>query len=163
MMGLPLSNQQVVVRLVTAADSDQLSTLLSDHEMVVQSGLQLPDPANKAAWNWAMMTLANSQELLVIEERKQGKVAGLISLVKRCNAYELGYLLGPAFRGRGLMTTAIKLILDNFQRQGALTTVIAATDSHNHASINVLRRTGFIRQAGGHHDGQIGWTWSSYQ
>lgn len=162
MMGLPLSNQQVVVRLVTAADSDQLSDLLSDHETVVQSGLRLPDPVNKSAWNWAMTTLTNSKELLVIEERRQGKIAGLISLVKRGNAYELGYLLGPSFRGRGLMTIAIKLILGNFQRQGALTTVIAATDSHNHASINVLRRTGFKKQTDGNDDRRIEWTWSSY-
>lgn len=162
-MGLLLSNQQVVVRAVTTADSDQLSALLSDHKTVVQSGLQLPDPDNQVAWDWAMTTLANSQELLVIEDSKKGKIAGLISLLDRGDAYELGYLLGPAFRGRGLMTAAVKLLLDHFQKQGALITVIATTDRHNHASINVLLRNGFNQQAGGHHDGQIGWTWSSYQ
>lgn len=163
MAELCLHNQLITVRAVEQTDADQLSALLSDWQTVEQSGLQLPDPANTTAWQWALLTLTTSNNLLVIEERARGQLAGLISLVENGPALELGYLLGPAFRGRGLMTMAVRLVLEQLAKQQQAVTVVAATDQDNTASIAVLRRTGFKWRARDQDHRQVEWIWTNKQ
>ncbi len=161
MAELCLHNQLITVRTVEQTDADQLSALLSDRQTVEQSGLQLPDPANTTAWWWVLLALTTSNNLLVIEERACGHLAGLISLVENGPALELGYLLGPAFRGRGLMTMAVGLLLNQLAEQQQDATVVAVTDQDNAASIAVLRRTGFQWRARDQDQGQVEWIWTN--
>lgn len=56
---------------------------------------------------------------------------------------EVGYVLRPAFRGRGLMREALALVLaDGFTRLG-LRSVVAFTEPTNAPSVALLRRAGF--------------------
>lgn len=163
MAGLFLHNRLITVRTVKQTDAGQLSSLLSDRQTVEQSGLQLPDPANAAAWQWALLALTTSNNLLVIEERSSEQLAGLISLVGDGPTLELGYLLGPAFRGRGLMTMAIDLLLAPLATQQQPVAVVATTDQDNVASIAVLRRTGFKWRARNQDQRQVKWRWTNNQ
>lgn len=59
------------------------------------------------------------------------------------NSGEIGYVLHPSYRGLGIMTEAVKLIVDfGFDRLN-LHSVVAYTDPSNLASIAVLQRVGF--------------------
>ena len=59
------------------------------------------------------------------------------------NSGELGYVLHPSYRGLGIMTEAVKLIVDFGLDILNLHFVIAYTDPANSASIGVLQRVGF--------------------
>ncbi len=59
------------------------------------------------------------------------------------NRGEIGYVLHPSYRGLGIMTEAVKLIVDFGFDILNLHSVIAYTDPANSASIAVLQRVGF--------------------
>jgi ribosomal-protein-alanine N-acetyltransferase len=61
------------------------------------------------------------------------------------NVGEVGYALRSAYRGRGLMTAALRLVVSfGFERLG-LSGIVAYTDPDNHSSQGVLGRVGFVR------------------
>ena len=60
---------------------------------------------------------------------------------------ELGYLLSPEARGRGVMTSALRLVIDwALGDPLRLERVQAMTDPANEASMRVLERLGFVRE-----------------
>jgi [ribosomal protein S5]-alanine N-acetyltransferase len=59
------------------------------------------------------------------------------------NSGEIGYVLHPSYRGLGIMTEAVKLIVDFGFDKLNLYSVIAYTDPANSASQAVLQRVGF--------------------
>lgn len=137
-------NQLVIIRPVKSGDQTILAELLSDRQTIKDSGIQLPDPDNKAAFQWALDTLVKKGNgLWLITERSSKCPAGIMSLVPTDKGLELGYLLGPAFRGRGLMTSAVKLLLEHLGQRTEVVLVTASTSPNNLASQRVLQRAGF--------------------
>lgn len=59
-------------------------------------------------------------------------------------AVEIGYGLAPVARGRGIMTEAVRALLEVAHAHGVLA-VVAETDDGNVASERVLERCGFVR------------------
>lgn len=59
------------------------------------------------------------------------------------NVGEIGYILREAYRGRGLMTAAIRLVLAFGLDEMRLDGIVAYTDRSNEASHAVLTRSGF--------------------
>lgn len=155
-----LSDQLVTIRPVTAGDQAALTTLLIDRQTVKDSGLQLPDTADVVSWQWALNTLVTKgRELWLIIERSSGSLAGIMSLVPSAAGIDLGYLLGPTFRGRGLMTSAVKLLLAYLDRQKSLPLVTATTSPSNLASQRVLQRAGFQCLPTRNDQGDFQWCW----
>lgn len=139
-----LSDQLVTIRPVKAGDQAVLATLLSDRQTVEESGLQLPSSEDVVSWQWALDMLVTKEEgLWLIMERSNSSLAGIMSLVPSATGFDLGYLLGSTFRGRGLMTAAVKLLLTCLDRQKPSTLVTASTSPSNLASQRVLQRAGF--------------------
>jgi ribosomal-protein-alanine N-acetyltransferase len=60
---------------------------------------------------------------------------------------EVGYVLRPAYRGRGFMTEAVGLAVAYGVDALGLAAVVAHTDAGNRASIAVLERCGFAHVA----------------
>ncbi|GAA2372166.1 GNAT family N-acetyltransferase [Nonomuraea africana] len=58
----------------------------------------------------------------------------------------LGYSLMPAFRGRGLISRAVRLLTDWAFTKTALHRIVAGTDVTNEVSQGVLERAGFSRE-----------------
>lgn len=78
-----------------------------------------------------------------------GEAVGAIGLqfrsdIERCSA-ELGYWLGEAYWGRGIMTAAIRGFASWAMPRFELTRVYASVFAENAASIRVLQKAGFIR------------------
>jgi len=59
------------------------------------------------------------------------------------NAGEIGYILRAGYRGRGIMTSALRPVIAFGLREMALDVIDAYTDPTNAASIGVLKRLGF--------------------
>jgi ribosomal-protein-alanine N-acetyltransferase len=59
------------------------------------------------------------------------------------NNGEIGYILRPMYRGRGIMTEAVKLIVAFGFDTLKLETVVAYTSRENLASSEVLQKAGF--------------------
>lgn len=57
---------------------------------------------------------------------------------------EIGYILREAYRGAGIMRSAIDLIVKFGFEQMKLSSIIALTDPDNAASIAILERSGFV-------------------
>lgn len=80
-----------------------------------------------------------------------GKAVGCIGLVfrddvYRCNA-ELGYWLGPDYWNRGIMSRAVKQIVDFAFENYNINRIYARVFEGNGASVRVLEKAGFVREA----------------
>ncbi len=78
-----------------------------------------------------------------------GEPAGAIGLrfrgdIERCSA-ELGYWLGEAYWGRGIMTAAIRAFTSWAMPRFELTRVYAEVFADNPSSARVLEKAGFVR------------------
>ncbi len=60
---------------------------------------------------------------------------------------EIGYLLDPAFHGKGIMHEAMKVVLDYGFSTLKLHSVEANIDKDNEASMKLVERCGFVKEA----------------
>jgi ribosomal-protein-alanine N-acetyltransferase len=60
---------------------------------------------------------------------------------------EIGYILHPEFQGKGIMSEAMKTILDFGFETMKFHTIEAVLDPENKASENILIRNGFVKEA----------------
>ena len=88
----------------------------------------------------------NSIHWGVIDQRS-GKIVGTCGYYRGFanNAGELGCVLLPQYRGKGLMSVAIQLAIDFGWTKIGLNRIWAATDADNDKAINLLKNLGFIK------------------
>jgi len=113
----------------------------------------LPYPYTvECAEEWYRNTIAPSDGKTCVARSifADGRPAGDISIrqkgdVYRCDA-EIGYVLLDEFKGRGVMTEAVRMICkEAFENLGILR-ISASVYSPNIASQRVLEKNGFIRE-----------------
>lgn len=76
-----------------------------------------------------------------------GPALGWVNLMdRRPGVKEIGYILVPQARGRGVALEAVTAVLDAAFADPALRRVYADTDPDNDASIGLLERLGFVRE-----------------
>lgn len=108
-----------------------------------------------AYFNWTM------------EHRETGKVIGNISVVKlneNTEAADLGYCMGRAFWGQGLMPEAVKAVIDYLFDVVGLNRIAACHDIHNPKSGRVMdkagmKQEGILRAAGKNNQGICDEVW----
>ena len=103
-------------------------------------------------------TRADAQQWIqIVQERKPetnfaidvgGKAVGGISVmlhddVERCSA-EVGYWLGEAFWGQGIMTAVLRVVTDYTFKEFSLTRIYAVPFARSASSVKVLEKAGFI-------------------
>jgi ribosomal-protein-alanine N-acetyltransferase len=82
--------------------------------------------------------------------RESTKLIGTIAywrIAKEHHRAEIGYLLHPGWQNRGLMSEALEVALDFGFRQMRLHSVEANVNPDNEASIRLLEKIGFVREA----------------
>jgi RimJ/RimL family protein N-acetyltransferase len=85
---------------------------------------------------------------LAIERREDGKVIGLVTLIRRRHKRaELGYALGVEWRGQGYATEASGALLTYGFTVLGLHRIQAKTSNANHASWKVMERLGMRQEA----------------
>ncbi|MDF1523447.1 MAG: GNAT family N-acetyltransferase [Trueperaceae bacterium] len=136
-----LEGARVNLRAATAADATALREIsfydgvAATSEDEVRAHLQriTADQARGETVHWA------------IEDTRSARLAGTVGFYRGFpgGVGEIGYVLRPAYRGRGLMTEAVGLaVAYGFEVLG-LRAVVAHTDAANRTSIAVLERCGF--------------------
>lgn len=76
-----------------------------------------------------------------------GKVAGSIGCVPDKDVYrksiEVGYFIGEQFKGIGIATEAVRILLGYIQHRFDVVRIYAEVFEHNKASMRVLQKNGF--------------------
>lgn len=109
------------------------------------------DAFGDAAFERLLQTCRTETEhRLMIIERESGRIAGLIStsgIVRGpLQSAFVGYWIGAAFVGRGLMTEALALTVRHAFRTLKLHRVEANIQPHNDRSKRLVQRVGFRRE-----------------
>jgi len=101
------------------------------------------------AVSWVNIML-KQDPLLVFVIDIDGELAGVVGLTMRADVYRkaplIGYWLGEAYWGRGIMTEAVKLVVKYAFTNLGITRLQAGIFSTNPASMRVLEKAGFIKE-----------------
>lgn len=138
------------IRTFTPGDADSLAEHANDREVWLWVRDRFPHPYTRAhADEYIAMALGRTPpQNLAIEV--DGRVVGGVSVfpqtdIERVSA-EIGYWLGRAYWGRGIMTPVVRAMtryaIDTFQ----LTRVFATLAATNAGSVRVLEKAGFVRE-----------------
>lgn len=148
----PIEAERVRVRLLAESDLPALFEVNADDAVTAL----LPyatwtAPADGAAWFKRMADLQATGLALqfVVADKASDKAIGtclLFRLEEGSRRAELGYALGRAHWGRGLMQEALLALLDRAFGPMALRRVEAEVDVRNPASARLLQRLGFSRE-----------------
>ena len=148
-----LSTERLILRRMSEEDDKEIFFLRSDKEM-----LQFldRDPAKSIdeARQWINMInegIDNNQHIAwAVALKNDLKVIGTITLwniQKEHYRAEIGYTLHTHFQGRGLMQEAMTVVLDYGFNTLKIHSVEANVNPGNAASIKLLERNGFVREA----------------
>ncbi len=128
----PLRNDPIVMKYIArplTKDIEEVYKLLD----IINQGYN-----NKEGITWAI-TLVDNPVLI-------GTI-GFWRIVKEHHRSEIGYLLDPAFHGKGLMYEAMKAVIDYGFANLKLHSIEANIDKDNAASIKLVERCGFVKEA----------------
>ncbi|MEO6630954.1 MAG: GNAT family protein [Mucilaginibacter sp.] len=103
----------------------------------------------KHAVEWVSMMMTQDP-LLVFVIDVAGELAGVVGITMRNDVYRkaplIGYWLGEAHWGRGIVTQAVKLVVDYAFASLDIMRLQAGVFSCNPASMRVLEKAGFVKE-----------------
>ena len=140
------------VRLLAEADLPALFEVNADEAVTsLLPYATWTSPADADAWFKRMRDLQATGLALqfVVADKASDKAIGtclLFRLEEVSHRAELGYVLGRAHWGRGLMQEALSALLDRAFGPMALRRLEAEVDTRNPASARLLQRLGFSRE-----------------
>jgi RimJ/RimL family protein N-acetyltransferase len=131
-----LTTPLLVLRTVSAKDADDIFRHIADWD-VVKMLMMPPWPYTREdAIQFAASGAGSAIEY-------QGQVIGIVSIEKRDDRDTLGYWLGKAYWGRGLMSEAVGAVVRaHFENPGAAA-VYSGYAKENPASWRVQQKIGF--------------------
>ncbi|MBB2922114.1 GNAT family N-acetyltransferase [Cellulomonas cellasea] len=167
-----LTDDVVVLRAPEPADVDRITELCQDPD--VQEWTVVPSPYTRADAagfvdhvvdaGWA----SGAELTWAVRDAATGRLDGMVGLSLAPGASaEIGYWLGPDARGRGVMTRAVRLVVDHALRPDGLGLDRLSWSAvvGNTASLRVAERAGFrvegtvrgfVLQRGSRRDGWVG-------
>jgi RimJ/RimL family protein N-acetyltransferase len=149
---LPLVDQLVSLVPLGRDHLPALEELGSDP--LVQRFTRVPDPFGPAEAEWWLGLyergwVDGSRAGFAIVERERGEAVGMIAFVTlRLDAAEaeVGYIVAPSARGRGIAAHALQLITEWGFGQLALERIELRAELENPASLRVAERCGYVRE-----------------
>jgi RimJ/RimL family protein N-acetyltransferase len=148
----PLSTPRLVIREVRHADLDDLFEVNGDHEVTrLLPYATWQSSEDGVAWLTRMTALVEQGRArqLVVVRNDDDKVIGTLLLFNfdpGSARLELGYVLGRAQWGRGLMREALQAMCAFAFGSLGIRRVEAEVNSSNVASIRLLRSLGFVHE-----------------
>lgn len=148
-----LASHRLVLRQIIPADLNEIFTLRSDADLMKFIPRPLCKDVNDAlvhinmiqqkletneGINWAI-TLKGNNILIGIIGHYQIKWEHFRS--------EIGYMLAPEFKGKGIITEAVQLIVEYGFNEMNMHSLEAVIDPENIASARVLEKNNFIKEA----------------
>lgn len=148
-----LTTDRLVLRKTIMTDAEQVYFLRSEPEL--QTYIDR-DPATSLDEAYAFIQLITDNldnnvgvswaMTLKGEDKMIGSVA-IWRIDKENYRAEIGYVLHPAYQGKGLMHEAMKAVIDYGFRDMKLHSLEANINPGNMSSQRVLERAGFVREA----------------
>ncbi|WP_321480303.1 GNAT family protein [uncultured Bacteroides sp.] len=142
---------EYVLRGLTLRDASSIAEQINNIKIWNNLRDGLPYPYTEADAR-EFIYLAKEKDLLVdFAIVVSGKAVGVISLilgrdVERISA-EIGYWLGEEYWGNGIMSRAVKEVVEYAFEKLSLHKVFATVFSFNVASMKVLEKAGFTKEA----------------
>jgi len=154
-MSFPLETERLIIRPFQDADLDPFLAYRNDPEVAKYQGWKFPYPREQAIDFIANMKMINpvSVEIayqVAIENKETGKLIGdLFYLLGQGNAPQarIGYTLSRSNWKKGFASEATRRLLDFFFYELSVHRVVADCDTENLASVRLLERLGFRREA----------------
>ena len=147
-MNLSLRSTMVRLRRYRHDDLDRLASLLTDPAVMDRVGGSLR--SDEVAGMLDRYLRDDDPILLAARaaELEDGTFvgSGRLALGSR-EAPELGYLVHPAHRGRGVATAIARALIELARTEHGFTRVLATVDPDHAASIRVLEKAGMTRRA----------------
>ena len=144
-----LQSQRLILRQTTTNDCKEILFLRSDKE--VNKYIQRAVANNNADAKAFILTITKgieNGELIYwsISLKENPQMIGSICLWKFSDdgkEAEVGYDLNPKFQGQGIMSEALKMVLDFGFNQLGLAEILAFTHAQNQASVKLLSKNNF--------------------
>jgi ribosomal-protein-alanine N-acetyltransferase len=138
------------VRPWRLADADSLVRHANNLNVAKQLRDRFPHPYNRANALTFLKFATQDQDPTNLAIEVHGEAVGGIGYVpgsdiERYSA-EIGYWLGEAYWGRGIVTEALSLVTDDVFRRRNLLRLFALPFADNLASTRVLEKAGYIRE-----------------
>jgi [ribosomal protein S5]-alanine N-acetyltransferase len=139
------------LRPLRPSDAESLALHGNDREIWRNLRDRFPHPYRKIDADEYIRMVALRPRLTSFGIEADGAVVGGVSLrpgedIERCVA-EIGYWLGRAYWGRGIMSDAVRAATQYAFTELALERVFAVPFAHNEASCRVLEKAGYAREA----------------
>lgn len=138
----------VMIRPWKREDAQALAAIANDRNVWNNLRDYLPHPYTVMD---AMQWIANcktQEPLLNFAVVYKGEVAGSIGCVPQSDVYrksmEIGYFIGEKFKGNGIATEAVHILLGYIAEKFDVVRVYAEVFSFNKASMRVLHKNGFM-------------------
>lgn len=155
MIRKPNETTRLALRHLRYSDAEAIEKYASDKD-VADMTARIPHPYPKGeALAFLKKSIPNHQQgdgliHAIILEGHEDALIGVIGIenITGCEP-EIGYWLGKPFWGRGLMTQALKVVVEKAFVQHSVGTLYARTYQQNKASKNVLLKCGFVETGEG--------------
>lgn len=148
-----LESDRLRLRRITQADAEAIFFLRSD-----ENAMRYIDKERAADINEAVRLINVIEEAIVKNEAitwalelkdGNGELAGAIGfwrIIKEHFRAEIGYTLHPGQWGKGIMSEALKMVIEFGFRQMQLHSIEAHINPGNTASAVLLEKSGFVRE-----------------
>lgn len=142
----------VKLRAWTTEDLPALVKLANDPSIADNLTNAFPFPYTETFGQRFIEMASSENPVRIFCIEADGEVAGAIGIHPQTDIFfqnaELGYWLGASFRGRGIMTEAVKLAVDlGFRQYPLLQRIFARPFGSNAGSRRVLEKAGFELEA----------------
>ena len=137
------------IRKWRPSDAAELAKVLSDKEILdnLRDGLPYPYTEQDGAAFISAMLAADERETFAFAVTVQDKAVGSIGVFRQGNVHrrtaELGYYIANEYRGKGMMTEAVRQICTYVFDNSDILRIYAEPFSYNAASCRVLEKAGF--------------------
>ncbi len=152
-----IRTERLRLRALAGSDTEAMIEVFADPEMSAHFPNDLTDPAQVRAMMDRRLAYRGPAELGHWAIERDGDVIGLAHLRPSWElpgeVPEIGYYLSRKHGGQGLATEAGRALLDHGLAALGLPSVWALVHESNVASLNLVRRLGFLEVGGGEHYG----------
>lgn len=146
-----LTCERCVIRPWAASDLESLVRHANHPRIAANLRDGFPHPYTRQAGEAWLGVAARMEPVSSFAIEVNGEAAGGIGLHLKCDiervSAEIGYWLGEAHWGRGIVTAAVRVFSDWGFDAFALTRLYALPFAHNAASCRVLEKAGYVREA----------------
>ena len=147
---MELKSGNIALRALRVSDAQRLAELANNENISRNLRDGFPNPYTLADAENFLTKFANQNPITFFGIEYNGEYVGNISLVPCEDIYrmsaEIGYFIGEPYWNKGIVTTAVKLIIDYGFNHLGIVRIQTSIFEYNTASQRVLEKCGFVKE-----------------